>query len=358
MYKDLDIFRSREGAVSEREKVMQLLDRGLLPDPVLRFGIRHICKRRLALSQRLGAEFETQHVERLRSSPVADSPEAANRQHYEVPPDFFLRILGPWLKYSCCSWNPGVTTLAEAERASLAEIEERAELDDGQRILELGCGWGSLSLWMAERLPGAQITAVSNSSEQRRFIELRAQKRGLRNLEVITADVNNLQLEGPFDRVVSVEMFEHTRNWEALLGRIASLLSDEGLLFVHIFAHERYAYLYEDRGPTDWMARHFFTGGQMPSEDLMLHFDRDMLVCERWRLDGTHYEKTANAWLQNLDLHRNEAIAALGKVTDEPQKAFHRWRVFFMACAELFAYDEGRQWGVSQYLLEKRRVTS
>ncbi len=337
---------------------MQLLDRGLLPDPLVRFGIRRICKRRLTLSDRLGPDAASLHVERLRGSPVADSPEAANDQHYEVPPEFFLRVLGPWLKYSCCSWEPGVTTLAEAERAALAQIEERAQLQDGQRILELGCGWGSLSLWMAERLPNAQITAVSNSAGQRRFIERRARDRGLRNLEVLTADVNELRMEGPFDRVVSIEMFEHMRNWEALLSRIASGLRDDGLLFVHIFAHRRYAYLYEDKGPADWMARHFFTGGQMPSEELLMHFDRDLVVRHRWRLEGTHYEKTANAWLHNLDLHRDEAIAALRQVTDEPQKAFHRWRVFFMACAELFAYDNGQQWGVSQYLLQKRRVAS
>lgn len=337
---------------------MQVLDRGLLPDPVLRFGIRRLCQQRLRQNRRLGTEGKAQHIELLKRSPVADSPDAANSQHYEVPPDFFRAALGPRLKYSCCTWEEGVTSLAEAETAALSQVEERARLEDGQRILELGCGWGSLTLFMAQRLPNAQITALSNSRAQRRFIEQRAEECGLRNVRVITADVNELSLKGPFDRVVSVEMFEHTRNWEALLGQIALCLAEDGLLFVHIFAHRKYAYLYEDRGPSDWMARQFFTGGQMPSCDLLLHFDRDLELRRRWRLDGTHYEKTANAWLHNLDHHKDEAIAALRAVTDEPDKDFHRWRLFFMACAELFAYGNGQEWGVSHYLLQKRRTRS
>lgn len=336
---------------------MQVVERGLIPDPWVRFGIRRICERRLKERDRAGNGSVERHVAALRESAVAQDQEAANNQHYEVPALFFQTVLGPRLKYSCCRWNDGVHTLGAAEVAALAEVQERAELTDGQRILELGCGWGSLTLWMAEQLPNAQITAVSNSNGQRAFIERRARMLGLGNVQVLTADVNELELDTRFDRIVSIEMFEHMRNWEALLGRIAGWLHEQGRLFIHVFAHRQYAYLYEDRGPSDWMARHFFTGGQMPSHDLLLRFDRDLVTETRWRIGGEHYARTANAWLDNLDSNRRAALDALSTATDDPRTALHRWRVFFMACAELFAFRSGTEWGVSQYLLRKRGST-
>jgi len=334
-----------------------MLEVGLIPDSWVRFGIRRICETRLRERRRQGPAAVARHVEALRQSPVAADPEAANDQHYEVPASFFESVLGPRLKYSCCTWSDGVTTLEEAEMAALEQVASRAELEDGHRILELGCGWGSLTLFMAEAFPNARITAVSNSRGQRAFIERQARSRSLSNVEIVTADVNTLALDSTFDRVVSVEMFEHMRNWDALLGRIARWLDDDGKLFIHIFAHREYAYLYQDQGPSDWMARHFFTGGQMPSEDLLDRFDRDMRITERWRLDGRHYAKTSNAWLANLDAHKGDALEALGTMEDEPRKALQRWRIFFMACAELFAYRDGSEWGVSHYLLERRDRT-
>ena len=333
---------------------MQVVERGLVPDPWIRFGIRRICEQRLRERSRAGVDSVEQHVVALRQSAVAEGQDAANSQHYEVPALFFEAVLGPRLKYSCCRWKDGVRTLEAAEVAALAEVQERALLADGQRILELGCGWGSLTLWMAEQLPNARITAVSNSKGQRAFIERRARMLGLGNVQVLTADVNKLELDTRFDRIVSIEMFEHMRNWEALLGRIAGWLHDQGRLFVHVFAHREYAYLYEDRGPSDWMSRHFFTGGQMPSHDLLPRFDRDLVTETRWRIDGEHYARTANAWLENLDANRCGAMDALSMTTADPRTAFHRWRLFFMACAELFAFRGGTEWGVSQYLLRKR----
>ncbi|MEM7434909.1 MAG: cyclopropane-fatty-acyl-phospholipid synthase family protein [Myxococcota bacterium] len=333
---------------------MPLLDLGIVPDPLIRFGIRRICARRLSETRRLGEGAKGAHVLALRQSPIAADVGTANLQHYEVPAAFFEQVLGPRLKYSCCTWGDGAHSLENAETHSLAQVFDRAQLANGQRILELGCGWGSLTLYMAARLPGARITAVSNSRGQRAFIEARAAAMGLANVDVITADVTQLELEGPFDRVVSIEMFEHMRNWEELLARIGGWLRPDGKLFIHIFAHREFAYLYEDQGPSDWMARHFFTGGQMPSEDLLDHFNRDMRVTERWHLSGRDYARTANAWLDNLDENRDQVLAALGTVDDAPDRAMHRWRIFFMACAELFAFRNGNEWGVYHYLLEKR----
>ena len=279
-------------------------------------------------------------------------PDAANAQHYELPPAFFRACLGRRLKYSGCYYPTGNETLDQAEEAMLALYGERAELADGQDILELGCGWGSLTLWMAERYPNARITAVSNSRPQREHIEARCRERGFGNVRVLTQDVNHLQLEPVrFDRCVSVEMFEHMRNYETLLSRIAGWLRPGGSLFVHIFAHRTCAYPFETEGGDNWMGRHFFTGGLMPASDTLLWFQRDLGIEARWHVDGTHYQRTADHWLANQDARRDEVMAILRDAYG-PEGAklwFQRWRMFWMSCAELFGFDGGREWIVAHY---------
>jgi len=336
--------------------LLGLAERGLLPDAVIRAGIRRLCQRRLEEEKRGGlAAQSARHGELLaglRQSPMAVQTESANAQHYELPTEFFQLCLGNRLKYSACYYPPGVESLDEAEEAMLRLYGERAELADGQDILELGCGWGSLSLWMAERYPNARITAVSNSRSQGSHIQVQCQRRGLSNVRVITADINTLSLgTKTFDRCVSIEMFEHMRNYERLLALIATWLRPGGKLFVHIFAHRTLMYPFETAGEDNWMGRHFFTGGLMPSADALLWFQRDLTLERRWLLDGTHYERTANAWLGRQDLHRDEVL----RVLSEPYGAAgailwsQRWRMFWMACAELFGCEGGQQWLVAHY---------
>ncbi|MDG2524181.1 cyclopropane-fatty-acyl-phospholipid synthase [Stenotrophomonas sp. HITSZ_GD] len=336
-------------------------ERGLVPDAALRAGIRRLCAQRLQEEAEGGIEAQaarfSQRIAELAGSPLALHTDAANRQHYEVPAAFFQACLGKRLKYSSCYYPTGRETLDQAEDAMLKLYGERAGLADGQRILELGCGWGSLTLWMAERYPQARITAVSNSNSQREYIMGQCQARGLRNVEVITRDVNTLALPAAtFDRCVSVEMFEHMRNYERLLASISRWLKPEGALFVHIFAHRTLMYPFETEGGDNWMGRHFFTGGLMPAADTLLHFQRDLQLQQRWLLDGTHYQRTADHWLANQDAAREKVMPVL-EATYGPAAAriwWQRWRMFWMACAELFGYDGGQQWLVAHYLFRPR----
>jgi cyclopropane-fatty-acyl-phospholipid synthase len=333
-----------------------LAERGILPDPLTRAGIRSLLRDRLAERARDPARGQ-RFVDSLRAAPLAIEQRAANEQHYEVPPPFYELVLGPHLKYSSCWFETGAETLAEAEAAMLGLTCTRAGLQDGMRILEIGCGWGSLTLWMAATYPNARIVAVSNSAPQRRFIEARARERGLSNIEVHTADISGWEPPATgFDRVVSVECFEHLRNYATLFRRIRSWLKPDGRLFVHVFCHRDYAYPFETEGEDNWMGRHFFTGGIMPSEDLFSRFDDDLVVDQRWRVNGRHYARTSRLWLDNLDARRREAEATLeaGLGAAGARRQAERWRMFFMACEELFAYARGEEWFVTHQLLRPR----
>jgi cyclopropane-fatty-acyl-phospholipid synthase len=338
---------------------IEACERGWLPDFLTRFGMRRLMAQRIA-DESVGrgeAEFIRFRacLEDLRSSAIAVETDAANEQHYELPAEFFTQVLGTNLKYSSCLWDQGIKNLDEAEARMLALTCERAELTDGQAILELGCGWGSLTLWMARHYPGSSITAVSNSASQREYIVGRCKQEGLTNVQVITADANEFSTPDQFDRVVSVEMFEHMRNYAQLLKRINGWLKDDGKLFVHIFCHRHLMYPFNTEGEYDWMGQYFFTGGLMPAEQTLLYFQDDLRVEDQWRVSGEHYEKTSNAWLARMDANKSQIMPVLTEAYGEVEarRWFQRWRMFFMAVAELFGYASGTEWVVGHYRFSK-----
>lgn len=345
------------------ERLITLAENGKLPDFLVRFGIRQLCLRRL---QKEGINDPEQQqrryqalIDELRKSPIAIETSAANEQHYEVPTEFYLSSLGRRLKYSCAYYEHADSSLDQAEESMLALYGERAALQDGQRILELGCGWGSLTLWMAEHFPSSQITAVSNSSTQKQYIDAQCQKRGFSNVTVLTADVNTLDVEAnQFDRAISIEMFEHMRNYRTLLKRISSWLKPNGKLFVHIFSHRNLMYPFEVAGEEDWMSKYFFTGGLMPSIDTLLHFQEHLTLNQRWLVNGQHYEKTCNHWLEKTDANKANIIKAFKQSYGEQEAEiwFNRWRIFYMSCAELFGLRNGNEWMVAHYLFDNKDI--
>jgi cyclopropane-fatty-acyl-phospholipid synthase len=334
------------------------VERDLVPDLVLRAGIRRLIAARLQEEDKGGPELQQAHlagyIEQLKASPIAIHTAAANQQHYEVPVDFFAAVLGSHRKYSCCYWKPG-DTLDQAEQRMLSLTAERASITDGHSVLDLGCGWGAFSLYAAARFPNSTVVGVSNSNSQRQYIEAQARARGLNNLRILTANIQEFDAGQQFDRIVSVEMMEHVRNYQQLLHKAASWMKPEGLLFIHIFTHHRFAYPFEVRDSSDWMAQHFFTGGQMPSDNLLLYFQDDLRIRNHWAVSGQHYQKTAEAWLVKMD-HQRAAILKLFSTVYGPGDAlkwFVRWRIFFLACAELWGYRRGAEWVVSHYLFTK-----
>ena len=336
-----------------------LLEKDLLPDFIIRSGIRKLLAQRLKDENKGNPETQQAHfiklVEELKNSPIAINTADANAQHYELPADFFQLVLGKHLKYSSGYWKAGVNSMEQSEMDMLEITCERAELKDGQNILELGCGWGSLYLFMANKFHNSKITSVSNSHSQKIFIDNQAQQRNIKNLVILTSDMNVFQIEEKFDRVVSVEMFEHMRNYELLMSKVANFLIKNGKLFVHIFTHKDYAYKFEVLDESDWMSKYFFTGGIMPSDHLLLYFQKQLKIEQHWRVSGEHYEKTSNAWLKNMDSHKQKIMEIMEQVYGKKDalKWWSYWRIFFMSCAELWGYKGGKEWMVSHYLFQK-----
>jgi len=343
------------------ERLIDYSERGLIPESMIRLGIRRLLSKRLRKVDQGSEEANQAQTDRLveefSAGPIALLPEKANEQHYEVPQELFELTLGPRLKYSSCFFPESSTSLDEAEEFALTTTCQRAGLVDGMSILELGCGWGSLSLWMAQEYPNAKLTVVSNSSSQRLFIEAEAKRIGVeRNLKVVTSDINDFDTNSKFDRVVSVEMFEHVRNHKMLMERISKWLSPQGKLFVHVFCHQELTYPFQDEQNSDWMSRYFFSGGIMPGQKLLLRYQDHLLAQEQWTWNGTHYQKTCEAWLENMKVNREQIMPVL-RLTygrDEAWRWFNRWKMFYLACSELFGFNEGNEWLVGHYLFGKR----
>ncbi len=340
----------------------KLFEQNLLPDFVIRSYIRKLCYDRLRQENKGTSEKQAAHfkdlLQKISTGPIAVDTIKANEQHYELPTTFFQLALGKNLKYSSCFWDSSTKNLDEAEDKMLSLYCERAEIKDGHKILELGCGWGSLSLYIAKKFPNSSITAVSNSKTQKIFIDQQAIERGIKNLTVITANINEFTINETFDRIVSIEMFEHMRNYKALFQKVAGLMKPDAKLFVHIFCHKEYSYLFEVIDETDWMAKYFFSGGIMPGKNLFHEFSDHIQITKQWDVDGTHYEKTSLAWLQNMDKHKKEIMPIMESTygKENAVKWWAYWRVFFMSCEELFGLKNGQEWLVGHYLFEKKNI--
>ncbi len=338
----------------------KLLEKNKIPDFLIRIGIRKLLKQRLREENKGSTLAQQTHlknlIEELKASPIAVNTSEANEQHYEVPTQFYRYCLGPHLKYSSGYWKENVTDLSQSEKDMLELTCERAELTNGQTVLELGCGWGSLSLFMAAKYPDSNFTGVSNSHTQKIYIDEQARLNGIHNLTIITADINSFTTDSTFDRVVSVEMFEHLRNYKLLFKKITTFLKTNGKMFVHVFTHKIYAYKFEVKDESDWMSRYFFTGGIMPSNDLFSYFDDELTIVNQWAVNGLHYSKTSEAWLKNMDKHKAEILPIFEKTygNDQALKWWVYWRIFFMACAELWGYNKGTEWMVCHYLFVKK----
>ena len=347
----------------KNQALYNFLATGMVPDFAIRFGIRQMLKTKLIEEASESAEMELtkrlRFVQELKDSPIAIEVDAANRQHYEVPARLYQLALGPRLKYSCCYFVDGnENDLAKAEDDMLRLTCERAQIRNGQKILDLGCGWGAMSLWLASNYPNSEITGVSNSHSQAEYIRTQIDKKGLTNLKIITADIRTFDFSDSdrgFDRIISVEMFEHMKNYQLLLKKLSTWLKDDGRLFVHIFTHKDFQYHYEDKDGSDWLTRYFFSGGTMPSDALLLYFQDDMRIENHWRVNGRHYEKTANVWLANMDRNKSELIPLLANAYGKgnEQQWWMYWRLFFLACAELWGYKNGEEWMVSHYTFTK-----
>ena len=340
--------------------IFNLLEKDIVPDFLIRMGIRKLLEQRLTEENKGSKEAQQLHlntyIEKLKASPIAVNTSDANEQHYEVPTEFYKYVLGKRMKYSGGYWPSGADTLDASEEAMLKLSCERAQLKDGQTVLDLGCGWGSVSLYVAEKFPNCKITGVSNSKTQKEYIDSVAKEKGFKNLTIITQDMNDFQINEKFDRIISVEMLEHMKNYQKLFAKLSGFLKPEGLFFIHIFTHKEFAYPFEVKDETDWMAKYFFTGGMMPSHNLFLYFQEHLTIRNHWVVNGVHYGKTSEAWLANMDKNKTQILPILEKAygKENVTKWWSYLRIFFLSCAELFAYRNGEEWLVSHYLFQKK----
>ena len=350
-------------------EITELVDRGLMmtDDSNLRQSIRENLKAWILRLECDGdvekkMEYKRKFIHKLRRSPIAIHTDKANEQHYEVPTAFFNLVLGKRMKYSSALFPEKDTTLEEAEDAMLKLVCQRAQVSDGHTVMDLGCGWGVTGLWICEKYPSCKVVCVSNSATQKKFIDQVAAEKGYsQRLECITCDANIFETERKFDRIISIEMFEHMKNFDELMQKIALWLKPEGHLFTQILCHREFTYSFNTKqgSDTEWMAQNFFTGGTMPSSDLFLYFQKDLIIMDHWNVNGKHYSKTLEAWLRQLDYKKDDVMKVLEKAygcEEAPQQLFN-WRMFFMYCSEVFGFRDGNEWIVAHHLFKKRPIS-